>query len=236
MDKKSLIGLVLMGVLLVAYSIFTKPSKEAMERNQRYNDSISRVEAQKSFEAQQNKSLSDTTAQITAAPTPEELNQKKVNELGAFAAASTGEEKFFFLENKKIKVRFTSKGGRPYSAELKEYKTFEKKPVLLFDGETTHFSLQFFTQNKAIATQNLYFLPQTEEVTQNAETGAKTLVMRLPAGEGSYIDFVYTLAPDSYKLSYTIRMQGMDQVLGKNTTMIDLDWLMDMRQQEKWKK
>jgi YidC/Oxa1 family membrane protein insertase len=236
MDKKSLIGLVLMGVLLVAYSLFTKPSKEDLERNQRYNDSIQQVERQRAIDTQQKQSFADTTARITTAATPEELNQLKVNELGAFAAASTGEEKFFFLENKKIKVRFTSKGGRPYSAELKEYKTFEKKPVLLFDGETTHFSLQFFTQNKAIATQNLYFLPQTEEETQNAETGAKTLVMRLPAGEGSYIDFVYTLEPDSYKLSYTIRMQGMDQVLGKNTTMIDLDWVMDIRQQEKWKK
>ncbi len=236
MDKKSLIGLVLMGVLLVAYSIFTKPSKEAMERNQRYNDSISRVEAQKNFESQQKKSLNDSTAQITAAATPEELNQIKVNQLGAFADASTGEEKFFFLENKKIKVKFTSKGGRPYSAELKDYKTFEEKPVLLFDGETTHFSLQFFTQNKAIATQNLYFLPQTQEISQDAQSGTKTLVMRLPAGEGSWIDFVYTLEPDSYKLSYTIRMQGMDKVLGKNTSMIDLDWLMDIRQQEKWKK
>jgi YidC/Oxa1 family membrane protein insertase len=225
-----------MGVLLVAYSLFTKPSKEDLERNQRYNDSIQQVERQRAIDTQQKQSFADTTARITTAATPEELNQLKVNELGAFAAASTGEEKFFFLENKKIKVRFTSKGGRPYSAELKEYKTFEKKPVLLFDGETTHFSLQFFTQNKAIATQNLYFLPQTEEETQNAETGAKTLVMRLPAGEGSYIDFVYTLEPDSYKLSYTIRMQGMDQVLGKNTTMIDLDWVMDIRQQEKWKK
>ncbi len=235
MDKKSLIGLVLMGVLLVAYSLFTRPSKEDLEKNQRYNDSVQQVERQRSIDSQLKKS-NDTITQLTAAATPEELNRIKVDELGAFAAASTGEEKFFFLENKKIKVRFTSKGGRPYSAELKDYKTFEGKPVLLFDGETTHFSLQFFTQNKAIATQNLYFLPQTAEVSQDAQTGAKTLVMRLPAGEGSFIDFVYTLEPDSYKLSYTIRMQGMDQVLGKNTTMIDLDWLMDIRQQEKWKK
>ena len=233
MDKKSLIGLLLMGVLLIGYSIFTKPSKEVIERNQRIRDSISLVDAQKRLEADQKKNLNDTLSQVAATPTPEELSQKRVNELGAFAEASNGEEKFFYLENKKIRIKFTSKGGRPYSAELKDYKTFDGKPLILFDGETTHFSLQFFSQNKSIATQNLYFLPQTQETEQNAENGTKTLVMRLPAGEGDYIDYVYTLEPDSYKLGFNIRMQGMDKVFGKNTTMIDLDWAVDIRLQEK---
>lgn len=236
MDKKSLIGLLLMGVLLIGYSIFTKPSKEVIERNQRIRDSISLVDAQKRLEADQKKNLNDTLSQAAATPTPEELSQKRVNELGAFAEASNGEEKFFYLENKKIRIKFTSKGGRPYSAELKDYKTFDGKPLILFDGETTHFSLQFFSQNKSIATQNLYFLPQTQETEQNAENGTKTLVMRLPAGEGDYIDYVYTLEPDSYKLGFNIRMQGMDKVFGKNTTMIDLDWAYDVRQQEKFRK
>lgn len=236
MDKKSLIGLLLMGVLLVGYSLFTKPSQEVLEKNQRVRDSISLVEAQKRLEAEQKKNQNDTLSPTAAAPTPEELSQKRVNELGAFADASSGEEKFFYLENKKIRVKFSSKGGRPYSAELKNYKTFDGNPVILFDGETTHFSLQFFSQNKSITTQNLYFLPQTEETGQNAETQSKTLIMRLPAGNESYIDYVYTLEPDSYKLGFTIRMQGMDQVLGKNTSMIDLDWAIEARQQEKGRK
>jgi YidC/Oxa1 family membrane protein insertase len=236
MDKKSLIGLLLMGVLLIGYSIFTKPSQEETERNQRVRDSITLADAQRRFEAEQKRNLNDTLSQAAPAPTEEELNQQKVNELGTFAEASGGEEKFYYLENKKIRIKFSSKGGRPYSAEMKDYKTFEGKPVILFDGETTHFNLQFFTQNKPIATQNLYFQPQTQETEQNAESGAKTLSMRLPAGEGNYIDYVYTLEPDSYKLGFTIRMQGMDKVLGKNTTMIDLDWAVDIRQQEKGKK
>jgi YidC/Oxa1 family membrane protein insertase len=236
MDKKSLIGLLLMGVLLVGYSIFTKPSEEEIAKNQRIRDSISVVEAQKRLEADKNRISKDTISQAAAALTPEQINQKKVNELGAFAEASTGEEKFFYLENKKIRVKFTSKGGRPYSAEMKNYQTFEGKPVILFDGESTHFNLQFFSQNKSIATQNLYFQPQTTETEQNAEGESKTLTLRLLAAGGSYIDYVYTLEPDSYQLGFNIRMQGMDQVLGKSTTMIDLDWAVDIRQQEKGRK
>ncbi len=225
-----------MGALLVGYFFFTQPSQEELERNQRVRDSITVVEAQKRLEANQQRSQTDSIAQVAAIPTPAQDSLNRINELGAFAEASNGEEKFFFLENKKIRIKFTSKGGRPYSAEMKDYKTYDGKPVILFDGETTHFNLQFFSQNKSIATQNLYFQPQTTEIEQNTETGSKSLVMRLPAGGGNYIDFVYTLEPDSYKMGFTIRMQGMDQVLGKNTSMIDLDWAIDVRQQEKGKK
>ncbi|MFA6125973.1 MAG: membrane protein insertase YidC [Bacteroidales bacterium] len=235
MDKKSLIGLLLMGVLLIGYSIFTRPSKELLEKTRRFNDSIALVEAQKRIEAE-NLRRNDTVSQVAAVPTPGEDSLKRANELGAFADASIGEEKFFYLENKKIRLKFSTRGGRPYSVELKDYKTFDGQPVLLFDGETTHFSLQFFSRNKSITTQSLYFQPQSTETAQNAETGSKSLVMRLPAGEGAYIDYVYTLEPDTYKLGFNIRMQGMDQMLGKNTTMIDLDWGLDVRQQEKGRK
>ena len=148
MDKKSLIGLLLMGVLLIGYSIFTRPSKELLERQQRVRDSIVMVEAQKRLESEQARNKIDTISQDSAVlPTPEQLSQKRVNELGAFADASGGEEKFYYLENKKVRIKISSKGGRPYSAELKDYKTFDGKPVVLFDGETTHFSLQFFSQD-----------------------------------------------------------------------------------------
>jgi YidC/Oxa1 family membrane protein insertase len=237
MDKKSLIGLVLMGVLLVGYSLFTKPSKEDLERNQRINDSIAIVEAQRRYDEDQLRKLNDSLPQVSRAATEEEINLQKVNELGAFAGASEGEEKFFYLENKKIRVKFSTKGGRPYSAELKDYKTFEGKPVILFDGESTQFSLKFYSQNKAITTQNLFFESQSSTESLDAESGgAKSLVMRLHAGDGDYIDYVYTLEPDSYKLGFTIRMQGMDKVFGNNTSMIDLDWSVDVRQQEKGKK
>jgi len=237
MDKKSLIGLLLMGVLLIAYSVFTKPSKEDIERNRRVRDSIALVQTQKQAELEKSNLQKDTIQQAENALTSEQNDSlNRVNKFGDFSAAAVGEEKFFSLENDKIRVKFSTKGGRPYSAELKNYKTFDGKPVILFDGESTHFNLQFFAQNKAIATQTLFFQPQTNEADQDATSSAKTLVMRLSAGEGRYMDYVYTLEPNSYKLGYTIHMQGMDQVLGRSTSLIDLDWAIDVRPQEKGRK
>ena len=232
MDRKSLIGLLLMGVLLVAYGIFSQPSKEERARQARINDSIYLAQEKLRQEEARAISLKDSAALANPA-TPEEISQRRVAELGSFATASTGEEKFFVLENSKIRVSFSTKGGRPYTAEMKNYKTFEGKPVILFDGETTRFGLQFFTQNKPISTQALFFEPQAPETVQNADGSPRTLTMHLSAGEGRFIDYVYTLEPDSYKLRMVIRMQGMDQVIGKNTTMIDLDWAADILQQEK---
>ena len=217
---------------MVGFALLNQTPKEEKARIQRVNDSIYLVEAQKRLEAEQKRNQHDTL-QVAATVTPGQDSLKRVNELGAFADASNGEEKFFYLENKKIRVKLSTKGGRPYSAELKDYKTSDGKPLILFDGETTHFSLQFFSQNKSIATQDLYFQPQTPEIEQNAETSSKTLIMRLPAGGGDYIDYVYTLQPDSYKLGFNIRMQGMDKVFGKSTSMVDLDWAIDVRLQEK---
>jgi YidC/Oxa1 family membrane protein insertase len=221
-----------MGVLLVAYGIFSNPSKEERARMARVNDSIYLAQEKQREEVARQLSLKDSL-ELPVALSPEEIAERKIAELGAFATASSGEEKFYVLENNNVRISFSTKGGRPYTAEMKNYKTYDGKPVLLFDGENTHFGLQFFTQNKPIATQDLFFEPQTAEVSQTAEAEPKTLVMRLPAGDGRYLDYVYTLAPDSYKLGFTIRMQGMDEVLGKNTTMIDLDWSSDIRQQEK---
>jgi YidC/Oxa1 family membrane protein insertase len=236
MDKKSLIGLLLMGVLLIGYSIITKPSKEEIEQLNRERDSIARVEIQNQIEAQRLRAVQDTLALQPAAPTEEEIQQQRVNELGNFAEAANGQEEFLYLENQKVRLKISTKGGRPYSAELKEYETFDKKPLILFDGETSRFNLNFFAQNRNIATQDLYFIPQTESRLLNAESQAQSVVLRLQAGPGSYMDYMYTLEPDSYQVGFTIRMEGMDQLIGKNTTMIDLDWSQDLIQQEKgWK-
>src|SRR3989339_100862 len=123
MDKRSLIGLLLMGLLLIVYSIFTRPSKDEIERANRQRDSIAKVEIQNSIEAQRLKASLDTVRQDPGILTPEALQQQRVNELGSFAEAAVGQEEFIYLENKKLRVKLSTKGGRPYSVELKEYKT-----------------------------------------------------------------------------------------------------------------
>ena len=47
MDKNTLVGFVLIGAVLVGFSIWNRPSQEEMERARHYQDSIQAVEQQK---------------------------------------------------------------------------------------------------------------------------------------------------------------------------------------------
>ena len=44
MDKNTITGLVLIAILLVAFSIWSRPSQEQLEAQQRYMDSIAMVQ------------------------------------------------------------------------------------------------------------------------------------------------------------------------------------------------
>ncbi len=90
---------------------------------------------------------------------PQVINEK----YGSFAEAAIGEQQFITMENDLVRLKISSKGGRLYSAELKNYHTYDTLPLILFDGDSTIFGIQFFTQdNHAIRTNDLFFAPQTE--------------------------------------------------------------------------
>ncbi len=235
MDRKSLIGLLLIGAMLIAYSIWTRPSQEELAEQKRVNDSIRQVQYEQTMQAAEEQrrldSIELTKEQNTVAPQVASGDQNK--DLGVFGNAASGVEKLITLENDQLKLLISSKGGKIYSAELKDYLTWDKKPLILFEGEDHQFNINFFAQNRPIATEQLYFEPQTSRETLNASGGAQTLAMRLNSNEGQFIEFVYTLEPDSYKLGFEIRMDGMSQVFGRNTPFIDLDWSYPLRQLEK---
>lgn len=53
MDKRTIIGLVLIGAILIGYSIINRPSKEELAEQKRINDSIVQVHKNDSIAAAQ---------------------------------------------------------------------------------------------------------------------------------------------------------------------------------------
>ena len=83
---------------------------------------------------------------------------------GIFAASAKGDNGFITLENNKVELKISLKGGRVYSARLKDYRTYDSLPLILFSGDSTVFGFNFFTaDNKAVQTNNLYFKPVSDE-------------------------------------------------------------------------
>lgn len=233
MDKNTIIGFVLIGLVLVGFTFLNRPSQEQVEAQRRYRDSVAMVQ----FEMQQAAALEQANRQASLTndtsfdELPDSLREIKLqNSYGAFASAATGTEEAITLENKNIEVKINTKGGHVDYARVKDFVTYDKEPLVLFDGDDTKFNVTFVTvTNRVVNTSDLYFTP-IRNASQNGVT------MRLNVGDGGIIDFVYTLNPDDYMLDFSIRTSGLNGVLASSTHSLDLQWSQKMRIQEKGRK
>ena len=57
--------------------------------------------------------------------------------------------------------------------------------------------------------------------------------MRLNTNGYGYMDFIYTLLPESYMLDLDIKATGMDNFFSSNLNTLAVDWIQNLRQQEK---
>ncbi|MDR1098427.1 MAG: membrane protein insertase YidC [Tannerella sp.] len=231
MDKNTVIGFVLIGLVLIGFSWLNRPSKEQTEARQRYQDSIASVmkEAREQAVLEQGKPeapFSEATEDLS-----DSLRQVQVqHNFGAFADAVIGTDEVFTLENSKIEVKISSKGGRVSYARVKDALTYEKEPLVLFDGNDSKFNVTFVTAtNRVVNTSDLYFTPVTG-------SDPNSVTMHLKVGESGIVDFVYTLNPDDYMLHFTIRANGLNGILAPSTNALDIQWSQRMRTQEKGRK
>ncbi|MDR1676438.1 MAG: membrane protein insertase YidC [Tannerella sp.] len=233
-DKNTVIGFILIGVVLFVFSWLNRPDPAQQEAQQRYLDSLARVEYARQLEEEKAGSveppaLSSGDAQ---ADLPDSVRRaQRVQAYGVFAQAIEGTEEFVTLENDKMELKISSRGGRIYSARLKEYKTFDKQPLILFDGaDESSFCLTLVSAtNRVVNTDELYFTPV-------GSADSRSTVMRLALGGESYLDFRYTLSPDDYMLHFSIQGAGLNGLLSPNTNSLDLRWHQKARQLEQGRK
>jgi len=240
MDKNSIIGLIVIALILVVYGIVNKPSQDEIERAKRRRDSLQRVQQQEQLDtAQRQEQQSQQTAQPAAdqkqqqtsedPSTSKELRKK----YGSFGRSAEGEQKFIVLENSRIKARISTRGGKPWSVELKDYQTYKGEPLRLFDGKGNEFGFNFFADNRQISTNDLYFKPVNDQDSIYVENNTQTLNMRLYAGEEKYIEYQYSLEPESNTMGFNVRFVGMNDVIPNNYQTLNLNWKIYSPQQEK---
>ncbi|HKL09054.1 MAG TPA: membrane protein insertase YidC [Bacteroidales bacterium] len=233
MDKNSIIGIVLIAAILIVYSVINQPSKEEVERAKQRKDSLELVRQQNIDEQQQAEEAIEQTAEPKEKVEETNIKEQLVKKYGSFASAAEGEKEFAVVENDLMKIKFSNQGGRIYSVELKDYKTYTQEPLILFDGDSTVFGLNFFSQNKSIITNDLFFNLENESSHFEVENDSQSVTYRLYAGEDQYIEYVYTVYPGTYKMDFDINFVGINEVIASNLNVIDLKWSMYSPQQEK---
>lgn len=233
MDRNSIIGLLLIGAILVGYSIFTSPSQEQIEKQKRINDSIAQVESQQKLNVEKAKAetvnanaVLTETSTIVADSTKQDSAKTTLlqQQFGAFANVAEGKNKFYTIENEKLEIKVSAKGGRIYSVRLKDYKTHDSLPLILFSGDSTIQGLDFFAQNRTISTNTLFFSSPSDSVIK-VTSSAKSLKMQLKVADNKYIEYVYTLAPKAFTVDFDINFVGMqDIVVPDNSQSLTFKW------------
>ena len=237
MDRNSILGVVLIMAVLIGFSIFNQPSKEEQEAAKRKQDSIALVEKkhQDSLKliTKPVAALKADTVAVADTLNNDSLSQTKLTDnFGAFALAAQGESKSITLESDLLKLKLNSKGGKIDYVELKKYKTGEGKPLVLNNGDSSQFSLSFFSENKMISTGDLYFDLPAKGITVTGKD-SQSVSIKLNAGEGRYIEYVYSLKGDDYRVGFKINFVNIGSLVASNAGYMELNWNQKLLQQEK---
>lgn len=221
MNKNTVIGFVLIGFILIGYSWFNQKNVQEAQRAKFVQDSIARVEAAR-FAAEHPQTSTFSEAEANKTVQTEETSVNTTTLEPGLIAALNGEEKFYTLENDKMIVTLSNKGGAIVSVELKDYKTYDDKPLMLFNKEHSEFALNMFTRQN-IRTSNYYFTPVTEENLVVKGNDAGVFAMRLYFDDSAYIEYMYTMT-QSDMIDFDIRMVNTERYLSPAQSTISIDW------------
>ncbi len=215
MNKDTLTGLILMGVLLVAYTWWTQPSQEEIETYKRQQDSIAAVQRDVEVKAQMAEAERKAKAEVAA----------RGDSSALFFQALNGEEKDIVLKNDKLELTFSTKGGTLTKAVILGFEDKDSaKNVTLFDGKDQQMNFMLAGKNDNIITKDLYFTP--------SNISDSTLTMTAPAQAGGSIVLNYELGRD-YMLHFSLQANGLKGQFAPNYKQLDIQWNSHARQQER---
>ncbi|MFZ4563013.1 MAG: membrane protein insertase YidC, partial [Bacteroidales bacterium] len=257
MNKNTIIGLVLIFGIFIIYSYLMSPSQEQQLQMKRKADSaylasqarrdsdIRALARDRALQMARQKEKVLATGQKLDSMTVLRLTMK--DELGAFANAAVGKDTSFSIENDVYTIKIAARGGKITQVELKDYRTWDQRPLLLLDKDSLEFGLSFFSNNRIINTNNLYFQPFWPDQKNNGQSMIKVtgkdsvrFGMRLfvAANDTSidptkYIEYIYTVRGDEYMLRYSVKLVNMADVVDPSTKYLVLNWNENLKRQEK---
>ena len=206
MDRNTFTGLFLILIILVGSTFLLKPSPEEVKQKK----------AQDAIAVLKSKGINTSTN-----ATKENIVTNIVKDS---ALNSSQTETFTVLENNKLKVTLSNLGGKITSVEIKNQTSYLGKPLVLFNKLDTKFGLSFLADGKNINTETMVF--------NKIDNATNKATLRSQNTDGTFIDYVYTLPADSFKLGFDVKLNGFDAKIQSNSNLV-LNWETRLLQQEK---
>lgn len=213
MDRRSFIGLALISVIIFLVLLWSgnnqKKNAPAKARYEQKLDSARTAEDSIRY-AQQDAYSATVTRQ---------------DSLSALFPAMNGTENVVFLDNGSVRIGISSKGAAPCFAQLSGYKDQKGDNVILFSQDEISLNFKIDGKNQNIQSKELFF--------ETVKKDAASVTMRLNTNGYGYMDFIYTLLPESYMLNLDIKATGMGNFFSSDLNTLAVDWIQNLRQQEK---
>ncbi|GAB4020510.1 membrane protein insertase YidC [Spirosoma koreense] len=214
MDRNQLIGIVLILAMLVGYQLLVpKPAPD-------------KAPAQKT---QTTKPTTESGAKAAINQAEQPLDSAAAQaKFGDFATVATGEARDVVVENKDIKVTFTTQGGRVKEVVLKNYKTYDQKPLVLIDNQSSRTLLELPTNRGKVDLHKLYYQTSAQSGSVNGQP--QQVVFRAEVAPGESVEQTYTIPAEGYVLDYGLKLNGLTNTVTNDN--IRFFWEDKMRQYE----
>jgi len=224
-DLNTIIGFLLIGGILLFMLWQNQPTPEELESQKLAKEKSEQLEDDKKTSEVKNQkdiTLENASNQIGFNKTSDSIGIAKLqNILGSFAYSGTlpsAKNATTIIENEVLKLTVSNKGGYIVEAELKDQTIYDGTPVFLIKDGNSSLNLQFSSENRLLNSQDLYFEPSLSNNGSN-----QVLSMKLKTSANNFIEYRYELNPTDYMLGFSIKTQGLENII--NTTQpIYLDW------------
>ena len=207
MNKNNLIGFVLIGVIMFGFTWYQSKQYNKQMEAQAQLDSIAFVE-QMAAMAKDSIARAEN-AQNVAVKTMPAYKDSLLTE------ARLAEAQVYKLSNDKIEVEFTTRGAQPYSVKINDYMTYDSTALYLIKPEQSSYGVSVYA-GENINTKDFVF--------NVVEHNDSIIVMQLPFAQGGYIQQVYALSEGSYMVQNELSFVGMENVIPRNVSALDIDW------------
>lgn len=235
MDKKSILGIIVVGVLFAGFAVFNAhQQREYQQKLQAYQEYVASQQPQQEQLPAAQTDIAQTTPAEDPATADSLARQQRSAVYGeVLAAAQEREAERLTVENDFISVDFSTGGGQITGVTLKEYTRYAPKgerneQVRMFVPESAHFDLSFYIKN-GLNNVKVNTAQYTFELLPVVETGDATIVsMVLPVAEGASLRYDYTISNTGdpvrdYVVDFRITPAGLAPYMAQQTS-IGVEW------------
>ena len=217
MNKNTIIGFVLIGVIMFGFSWYqSKQYKEHMAA-QAQLDSIAMVEQLQHMAMD---SVQKATGENKAVAV--KVENQAVYKDSLLNVARNAQEQILALANDKVSVEFTTKGAQFHRVTINDYMSYDSTALELVKPGMSQYGINLYA-GEYINTKDFVF-----DVVEHNDS---TLVMRMPFSNGGYLQQKYTLAAGAYNVKNELSISG--NVVPRNVSSLDIDWTLTVPRLEK---